>query len=208
MPFITELSIPLNDDELDRLDDFLYNHNPEDAMSTAEMDGFFCALICGPESIPPSEYLPYVYGSRHSSGIGFKNLEEAQEIMTLITRHWNTVASALSQDLLYPGMMDSYEDGKMAGQQWAMGFGQGIDLREEGWKKLMKDKFAGMALFPIFALVENDELQSVSSRAKGETREDILDMVPISLFTIYHFFRDGLMSPVKAVKKPKPSKKK
>jgi hypothetical protein len=42
-----------DDSELEGLEDFLYRVNPDEALSLEEMDGFFCALICSPELVPP-----------------------------------------------------------------------------------------------------------------------------------------------------------
>ena len=52
---------PLNDTELDRLGDFLEEVGAP-AMNLEMLDGFFAALICGPETVLPSEYLPQVLG--------------------------------------------------------------------------------------------------------------------------------------------------
>lgn len=51
---------PLNDSELDRLADFLEDIDSH-AMNIEMLDGFFAALICGPDVISPSEYLPHNY---------------------------------------------------------------------------------------------------------------------------------------------------
>jgi uncharacterized protein len=51
---------PLTDDEFANLDEFLRNIKNCRAMSLEEMDGFFAALICGPEMVSPGEHLPYV----------------------------------------------------------------------------------------------------------------------------------------------------
>jgi uncharacterized protein len=55
------LTEPLTDDEFERLGDFLYGLHGT-AMTLEELDGFFCALICGPDLVPPSEYLPHIFG--------------------------------------------------------------------------------------------------------------------------------------------------
>ena len=56
----------LTDAELDRLGEFLQNSNVGAAMNLEELDGFFAALIAGPELVPPSEYLPEVFGGEMS----------------------------------------------------------------------------------------------------------------------------------------------
>jgi hypothetical protein len=47
---------PLTDAELDRLGDFLKSCKGGRAMNVEALDGFFAALIAGPETVMPSEY--------------------------------------------------------------------------------------------------------------------------------------------------------
>ena len=53
---------PLTDAELDRLGDLLEGCKGGSAMNVEELDGFFAALIAGPETVMPSEYYPEVFG--------------------------------------------------------------------------------------------------------------------------------------------------
>ena len=45
---------PMTDDELDRLGGFLKSCKGGKAMNLEELDGFFAALIAGPEPVMPS----------------------------------------------------------------------------------------------------------------------------------------------------------
>ena len=47
---------PLTDAELDRLGDFFKSCKGGKAMNVEALDGFFSALIAGPETVMPSEY--------------------------------------------------------------------------------------------------------------------------------------------------------
>ena len=71
-------------------------------MSLEELDGFFCALICGPELVPPSEYMPHIFGGELVQGHGVSTVEEAQELLNLLARHWNMIAATLLRDEPYP----------------------------------------------------------------------------------------------------------
>ena len=53
---------PLTDAEFDRLGEFLKVCAGGKAMNVEELDGFFAALIAGPEVVMPSEYLAEVFG--------------------------------------------------------------------------------------------------------------------------------------------------
>ena len=49
----------LTDDEFAFLDSFLRKANSGRAMNLEEMDGFVTALVCGPQMVMPSEYMPH-----------------------------------------------------------------------------------------------------------------------------------------------------
>jgi uncharacterized protein len=50
---------PLTDDEFDRLAEFL-DAIGASTMNIETLDGYFSALICGPDIVPPNEYLPQI----------------------------------------------------------------------------------------------------------------------------------------------------
>ena len=52
---------PLTDAEFDRLAEVLQRCGGQ-AMNIEMLDGFLSALICGPETVLPSEYLPKIWG--------------------------------------------------------------------------------------------------------------------------------------------------
>lgn len=66
-------------------------------MNLEALDGFFTALVCGPETVMSSEYLPVVWGQkREDDGPVFESPAQAQRILSLLRRHWNTIASTLN----------------------------------------------------------------------------------------------------------------
>jgi uncharacterized protein len=86
---------PLTDAELDRLGDFLKSCKGGRAMNVEALDGFFAALIAGPETVMPSEYYREVFGGEMSDACEFGSLDEANEILGLMMRHWNDIAGTL-----------------------------------------------------------------------------------------------------------------
>ena len=85
---------PLSDEEFDRLEEFLSNAGGE-AMSLEAVDGYFAALICGPLLVSMSEALPNVLGEQAV----FDNKHQADEVLGLLMRHWNTISSELQRTL-------------------------------------------------------------------------------------------------------------
>ena len=92
---------PMTDTELESLGEFLRKCKGGKAMNIEEVDGFFSALIAGPEVVMPSEYLPEVFGGEVSDTCEFAGLDEANDILGLMMRHWNTIAAALHKEDVY-----------------------------------------------------------------------------------------------------------
>jgi hypothetical protein len=92
---IKALNKLLTDAELIQLDDFLSSIDDPSAMNMEMLDGYFVALICGPEIIMPSEYLANIWGEEFT----FHDDGQAEEILNLVLRHWNTVTHGLLASL-------------------------------------------------------------------------------------------------------------
>jgi uncharacterized protein len=72
---------PLTEAELNHLGQFLKNYKGGKAMNIGEVDGFFSAMIAGPEVVMPSEYLQELFGSGMPETHAFSTLAEANEIL-------------------------------------------------------------------------------------------------------------------------------
>ena len=191
---------PLTDDELAKPGEFLNSIKNSRAMSLEEMDGFFVALICGPEMVSPSECLPYVWGNELSNDGVFQSLDEAREVLNLAICHWNTIAGTLVKGRVYFPFMLEGEDGLAQGNDWAKGFLRGMGLRRDSWSKLVNDEQHGGSLVPIFMLAyEHDSDPKLRpppiSRKK---REDILTRLTVGIPVIYEYFRPERRAHAKA----------
>src|ERR1700688_1275967 len=85
------------DPKLETLGEILDQLSEDGAMDLEELDGFFTALHCCPELVPPDEYLPEILGpgdALENEDI-FPNGESAQLFMELVMHHWNAVGDAL-----------------------------------------------------------------------------------------------------------------
>ena len=184
-------SSPLTKDEIARLGAFLRQTKNDRAMNLEEMDGFFTALVCGPGMVLPGEYMPYVWGSEQSKGGIFDTLEEAQEILDLVTRHWNTIAGTLYKGRVYFPFLLKGEDGLAKGNDWAKGFLRGMGLRRGSWSELVNDEQHGGSLIPIFMLAhEHDPDPKLRPPPiSREKREDILADLAAGIPVIYEYFR-------------------
>jgi len=104
---------------------------------TLTLDGFLAALIAGPEIVMPSEYYPEVFGGEMSETCEFASLDEANEILGLMMRHWNTIAAALNKDEVYGPILLQDENGVAHGNDWAHGFMRGMGMRHDGCAALV-----------------------------------------------------------------------
>src|SRR4030065_603629 len=95
-----DLEHPLTDAELNELDDFLADEALEDtSMDVSTLEGFFTALAIGPDTLLPSQWLPWVYDMHEGKAEAkFENLEQANRILGLIMRHHNTVIRTFMSD--------------------------------------------------------------------------------------------------------------
>ena len=182
---------PLMEAELDRLRQFLNNCKGGKAMDIEEMDGFFAALVAGPEIVMPSEYLPEVFGSETEEAHQFESLEEANDILALVMRHWNDIAGALSKGEVHLPLLLEDENGVEHGNDWARGFIRGTRLRHDGWAELLADDDHGGCMIPMLMLYhEHDEDPAMRPKPIGpEQREKVIESMAAGLGGAYRYFR-------------------
>jgi uncharacterized protein len=180
------LDDPLSEAELDYLQEFL-DDSPE-AMNIEEMDGFFCALVAGPDVVPPSEYLPEILGDAP-----FENPEETNKVLSLLMRHWNGIARTLAKGDVYIPLLLEDEDGMLAGNDWAIGFIEGIRLRMEAWTTLLDDDDHAGCLVPMLMLYhEHDNDPSLRPKPIGpKQREKVIAGMAAGLIFAYRYFREA-----------------
>lgn len=179
----------LTEDELDQLETFLDGIGPP-AMNLEMLDGFFGALICGPQAVLPSEYLPLVWGDDYSFATG----GQAAEIFGLLMRHWNTIADTLRGALevpdVYLPVLLVAEDGITHGNDWAQGFMRGVSTRPHRWRELLDSDEFGGPMLPIMMLAhEHDADPAMRPNViSPDKREALLQEMIAGLTKIYRYF--------------------
>lgn len=139
----------------------------------------------------PSEYLPEVFGGELSDAHEFDSLDEANDILALIMRHWNDIAATLAKDEVYLPILLEDENGVTHGNDWARGFMRGVGLRRDGWVELLADKDHGGCMIPILMLYhEHDEDPAMRPKPiSPEQREKITEYLAAGLLGMYRYFR-------------------
>ena len=166
---------PLTDAEFKRLSGLLGRFDNKRPMNLEQLDGFLAALICGPEIVRPSEYLPVICGDDMVLEGSFGAQSVLQDFLSLIMRHWNVIADTLhSGDVFLPLLLED-DDGVTHANDWATGFRRGMEFHKEQWAALLADEEHGGWLVPIFALAhEHDpdpEMRPYKEPIGAEQRE-------------------------------------
>jgi uncharacterized protein len=86
---------PLTATEFERLSGVLGRFDNKHPMNLEQLDGFLAALICGPEIVRPSEYLPVICGNDMVLEDSFSAQSVLHDFLSLIMRHWNVIADTL-----------------------------------------------------------------------------------------------------------------
>ena len=122
----------------------------------------------------------------------FRSRAILQDMLSLVTRHWNAVSQTLRSGNVYTPLLLEDEEGVAHGNDWANGFLRGMELRREDWGPLIDDEENGGSLVPIFALAhEHDpdpELRSYDKPISTELREKLIIAAAAGVMQIYHYF--------------------
>ena len=143
-PASDPLDAALTDQDLDRLSDLLELHAvPNGGMSLEMVDGYLSALAVGPEPVPASEYEAGIWGSESPP---WTSSEQAADAHLLLTRLWNSIVRRVRtppeeiQSIHMPVLSHpdhTPDDGDTEfelAKEWAIGFIEGVALREQAWE--------------------------------------------------------------------------
>ena len=188
--------VPLSDEEQEELENFLLSDATSDETMLLDMlDGYLTAIVVGPSTILPSQWLPGIWGSSEDDTPHYESAEQAERILELIMRHMNGIVWTLQQD---PDAFDPllhsvvYEDDPreyLDGEMWAHGFMEGIELCREDWQPLFDDPSANESLRPIYLLGgENLTKEEEALTRWPNEREELTRQIAASVAAIYRFW--------------------
>jgi uncharacterized protein len=130
---------PLTENEVEELDRFLLNvEGVDESMDISMLDGYFAAVLSGPTTILPSEWLRWVWDTeRGEESPVYESKAQAQRIMDLLMRYMNDVAATLIEapEDYEPLLMEKPNDGHPLPiiDEWCTGYMKGISLDAAGW---------------------------------------------------------------------------
>jgi len=142
------------DNNLEALDEFLLSLESDEAMLLSEFDGFCAGLVVCPEAIPPSEWLPHVWGS--GGAPDFESEQELQRAIDLIMGHYNEVARSLTPPAIDYGPLFDQDPNTddILWEMWVEGFEQAMRLRADAWEEVVAsdDEEAASSVSLVLAL--------------------------------------------------------
>jgi uncharacterized protein len=135
--------------------------------------------------------LPEVFGGEMSEACEFGSLDQANEIMGFMMRHWNTIAETLFKNAVYVPLLLEDVNGMAHRNDWADRFVRGIHMRHDGWAELVNDEGHGGCLIPMMMLHhEHDTDPEMRPKHIGpEQREDVIVDTAAGLLGAYQYFR-------------------
>ena len=110
------------------------------AMNLEMLDGFFAALICCPDMVRPSEYLPEIWGGDIADEEAWGERAIAR-FSRLVAQHWNTINRKLQAGDVYLPILLEDEQGVAHANDWARrALMRGMSLRHYDWKELVRER--------------------------------------------------------------------
>lgn len=148
------------------------------------------ALICGPDLVPPSEYLPHICGEDYI----FDTTDKASDIAILIMRHWTAILIALQRtlkvsDVYLPVLLED-KDGVAHGNDWVIEFMKGVQIHPKSWNAIFDadENTANMIPFMAFAHEHDPDPLLRPESWTPKKREELLVTMTASLTWLYRFF--------------------
>lgn len=120
---------------LEQLEDWIDHLNPPPLIDGVSMlDGYLTAVIVGPCSIDPREWLHRMLGPH--SRIGMEGTEQSAAVMAIVAR-FNAVSEGLAMAPdRYAPIFERTDDETVLAGPWCMGFLAAMQLRYDNWQPL------------------------------------------------------------------------
>lgn len=174
---------PLTKAEIEELDQFLLNaEGIEESMDISTLDGFLTAIVCGPKTIMPSEWMRWVWDmEKGEDAPEFENQAQAQRILGLLMRHMNDIARTLhiSPEQYEPLLMENPNDGDPIPilDEWCSGFMKGVQLDQDGWLPVIAGKPDWMSTILLYGTEEGWETLKLKNLSLDEHKA-LVDGLP------------------------------
>ena len=90
--------------DLEALDSYLFSDfSPDECMMLSNLDGFLTGIVICPESIPPIEWLPVIWGGDKAE---FESVEQMQTIISTIMGRYSEIVVPVTGMIRRPASLD------------------------------------------------------------------------------------------------------
>ena len=168
------------DPEIYRLQDLL-DTIPSDwkGMNVVELDGYVAGLIVCPDTVPPDEWLPGVWGSN----IGFEDAEGTEPTIAAVMAHYSRIARELAErpEDYGPILGVDADSGEKVWEPWVGGFERAMRLRRAVWRRIARsdDREAAASLNMMIALSDSCRGRSdLTEEGEEKLRDLALELIP------------------------------
>lgn len=163
------------------------------ALSVTQLQGFFCAVISAPDTIPASRWMPDALGGE----LACESLEQPKEFIDLLMRFYTSVATALA-DGQAPGLIlkpQAIADQAPDYPAWCDGYILGWGLSTEEWLQPGNEVLKKLT-FPILLLsgafkedAERNGGKFMPDDEYEKLQQECMDVLPGAVSGIYNFWQ-------------------
>lgn len=197
----------MTEQETDQLENLLASDIFKgEAMPLDFLQGFLCAVASGPDIIPPSVWLPLALGESTE----YESKEQAQEVMDLVMKLYNSIASSLLNgeefDLFLYGLEDNPDELDYAA--WCEGYVYGSQIGDTNWFEAAGEYSPDLSeklevFFLLSGMLKEDALKHkepwLSRKEEQKALAKAQEEFPSAISAIYRFWQTKRtpQSPVK-----------
>ena len=196
LPPVPAAGLATSFDELFKaIDEFLdrYGHDGS-VLDISELDGFFAALACAPDTLLPSSWMPALWGGEEGMP-AWGDMDEAQRFAGLIMTYYNAVMQAFQDDLFEPVFLERRVDGKIHTivDEWCEGFLRGLKL----WGHMAAEDMRVLedCLPPIRLFATDAGFEALKQMTEQAVQAEQARIHP-HVQRLYHHFRKQRRQPV------------
>jgi uncharacterized protein len=200
---------PLSEQEMDRLEEFLMSRIDEDEVESAEeemdegifdissLDGFFTAIVSGPNLMQPSQWLPVIWGDFEPE---WASETEFEEIISLLVRHMNGIAGMLIETPteFEPIFMEHEMNGRqyLIVDEWCVGYMFGVALDEASWQ--VPDISQQLEAIALFGTEAGWDMLKQINQEEMERRQGLIASAAVQIHAYWYARRERSSTPLRA----------
>lgn len=174
--FFNPSSDPLTPEDLEFIDEILMKYGNDDSiLSASELDGFVTAIVSSPDMIPPSRWMPEIWGGADFAP-EWESEDEFHHFIQLVMQHMNFVIDLLMHqpdDYVAMFVLRKFNDREVVVvEDWCFGYMHGVDLGH--WIELPEELAACLYAIELHGRGDNfSVLETLSIDEHQTTTADI-----------------------------------